>query len=226
MKRTLIVAAGLMATALPAQAQTGTYRALGTEPFWSVNIEGGRMTYSDPENRRISVRTPRAVSTVDGRVYRSRRLTMRIATLEPCSDGMSDRLFADTVRVTVDGRELQGCGGRILPPRTLANSNWDIVSIGGQRVPGGSRYRVQFSDNRITGAAGCNRFSGGYSVSRDGLQASSLAMTRMACPGPAMRHERAFADIMRGPVRLTYPDGATLVMRGAGGEIRLRRAAP
>ena len=49
-------------------------------------------------------------------------------------------------------------------------------------------------------------------------------MTRMACPGPAMQHEQAVSRILAGRVRLYYPDGQTLVMRGgSGGEIRLKR---
>ena len=28
----------------------------------------------------------------------------------PCSDGMSDRTYPDTVNVTVDGRAYRGCG--------------------------------------------------------------------------------------------------------------------
>lgn len=219
----ILISAGLLAGASPVLAQSGDYHALGTEPFWSVTIERGRMVYDDSNGARISVATPRGVSTVTGRVYRSRRLIMRVSTGVRCSDGMSDRIYADTVRVTVDGRELDGCGGAILPPETLADTDWEIVSIGGQRVPGGERYQLQFEANRVTGQAGCNRFSTSYHVGRDGFQAGPLAMTRMACPGAAMRHEQAFSRILGGRVRIYYPDGLTLVMRSGAGEIRLRR---
>ena len=221
----ILIAAGVLASASPALAQRVDYRAAGTEPFWSVTIGGGRMTYDDPARRRISVQAPRAISTVDGRVYRTRRLIVRVSAGQSCSDGMSDRIYADTVRVTVNGRELRGCGGAILPPATLAETSWEIVSIAGQRVRGGERYRLVFSSNRISGQAGCNRFGGPYRVGSDGLQAGPLMMTRMACPGPAMQHEAAVNRILAGRVRLYYPDGQTLIMRGTGGEIRLRRLA-
>jgi heat shock protein HslJ len=210
--RFLIAAAGLLA-ASPALAQGGDYRAVGTEPFWSVAIEGGR----------ISVPTPRGISTVDGRVHRSRRLIMRIQEGRSCSDGMSDRIYADTVRVSVDGRELDGCGEASAPRASLAGTRWEIASIDGARVPGGERYRVSFEANSLSGRAGCNTFSGSYRVGRDGFQAGSLAMTRMYCPGAAMRHEQAFSRILASRVRLYYPDARTLIMRGPAGEIRLRR---
>jgi heat shock protein HslJ/uncharacterized membrane protein len=221
--RALLILAALAAPAA-GHAQGGpSYRALGTEPFWSVTIGGGRMVYDDPEGRRVAVRTPAARPSFNGRRYVTRRLAVDI-TRQQCSDGMSDRIFADTVLVTVDGRTLRGCGGAILPPATLQNTSWEIVGIDGVRVPGGEQYQLSFSANQVSGRAGCNSFSGRYQVGRDGFQAGPLGMTRMACPGPDMQHEQAVSRILAGRVRLYYPDGQTLVMRGvAGGEIRLRR---
>lgn len=114
MIRSIILTAGLLTLASPAVAQSGqTYRALGTEPFWSVAVENGRMIYTDPEGRRIDVRAPAPSMTRFGRRYQSRRLTMIITPGHECSDGMSDRRYRDTVRVIVDGRRLDGCGGGI-----------------------------------------------------------------------------------------------------------------
>lgn len=224
MTKAFLLAAALTALAGPAAAQDGgAYRALGTEPFWSVTIGGGRMVYDDPEGRRISVRTPRAQPMRLGRRYRTNRLSVTIFRGRECSDGMSDRRYADTVRVTVDRRQLEGCGGTILAPETLADTSWEIAAIDGRRVPGGERYQLRFEANRMSGRAGCNSFSGSYRVGRDGFQAGPLAMTRMACPGPAMEHEQAVSRILAGRVRLYYPDGSTLIMRGESGEIRLRR---
>jgi heat shock protein HslJ len=218
-----LLAALLLTAAAPAAAQSSApYRAIGTEPFWSVSIGGGRMVYDDPEGNRVTVRTPAARPSFNGRRYVTRRLTVDI-TRQACSDGMSDRRYADTVRVTVDGRDLEGCGGAILPPETLAHTVWEIASIGGRRVPGGERYQVRFSDNELSGRAGCNSFSGSYRVGRAGLRAGPLAMTRMACPGPAMQHEETFSRILRETVRLYYPDGFSLIMRSPAGEIRLKR---
>lgn len=216
----------LLALLASACATTGTpeetsYRALGTEPFWSVTIAEGRMTYDSPEGG-FSVPAPRVRETGDGRRYEMRRITLDIWAVE-CSDGMSDRRYPETVRATVDGRTLSGCGGASLPPATLADTNWSIVEIGGTTVSG-ERYSMQFIADRMSGQAGCNRFSGGYTLAGDTLTPGALAMTRMACPGPAMTHEQQASRILSGPVRVTYPDGDTLVLTGADGAIRLRRA--
>lgn len=90
--------------------QPAAYRALGTEPFWSVTLGGGRLRYDDPEGRVIDAAAPAARPSFNGERYVTPRLTLDI-THSPCSDGMSDRTYPDTVLVIADGRELRGCGG-------------------------------------------------------------------------------------------------------------------
>jgi uncharacterized membrane protein len=95
-------------------AEAEPYRALGTEPFWPVIIADGRMTYEAPEGG-FSVRAPQPRETRDGRIYQSRRITLHVWH-DRCSYGMSDRVYAETVRAVVNGRELQGCGGAFTEP--------------------------------------------------------------------------------------------------------------
>ena len=92
-----------------------TYRAVGTEPFWSITIANGRMTYESPAGR-FSVPAPRGEELGDGRIWETRRITLHIWH-QDCSDGMSDNHYPDGVRAIVDGRGLSGCGG---PPRPVA----------------------------------------------------------------------------------------------------------
>lgn len=96
------------------EGEAESYRALGTEPFWSITIEGGRMTYETPEGG-FSVPAPRGQELDDGRLWEIRRITLQSSNQE-CSDGMSDRRYAQTVRAVVDGRALQGCGGDVTEP--------------------------------------------------------------------------------------------------------------
>lgn len=224
--KTFLAAAAFAGTASPALAQQSRpYHMVGTEPFWSATIAGPRMEYSDAEGVRMRVATPRPTGPRTRQRFHTRRLTITLLRGRECSDGMSDNLYPDTVEVIANGRRLSGCGGTPLPPATLEGTQWQIVSINGRNVPsttGG--YQLSFTADQISGSAGCNRFNGSYRVSTDGFQAGPLAMTRRLCPGEAMTHERAVAEILGGRVRLFYPEGNILVMRGVdGGEIRLRR---
>lgn len=97
---------------LPDEAES--YRALGTEPFWSITIANGRMTYDSPEGG-FSVPAPRGQELGDGRIWETRRITLHIWH-QDCTDGMSDNHYPNGVRAIVNGRELRGCGGPVVTP--------------------------------------------------------------------------------------------------------------
>jgi heat shock protein HslJ len=90
-----------------------TYRAVGTEPFWDLEI-GREMIFTDRGNNvSVSDPTPTPINGVAGEIYRTQRLDVNIVHRQ-CSDGMSDRSYPDTVDVRVDGRQrYRGCGAPI-----------------------------------------------------------------------------------------------------------------
>lgn len=206
----------------PVQHQQA-YRALGTEPFWSVRLEHGQMIYEDAEQRRIEVINPRHRTTFNGHRYDSQRLTLDISRGE-CSDGMSDNVYADTVLVIADGRELRGCGGAVTPPVALAGTRWRITDVNGDDVSGESNYMLRFDADGLSGRAGCNSLSAAYGVAGDRLQVAPITSTRMACPGPRMRHEQFVTGLLRSTPRIAFQGDRVMVLSGGGGFIRLQRA--
>ncbi len=119
MKPPSLLAASLIVQALiapaPVEAQwTGRpYRAVGTEPFWSLDIARRTITYRPMEGRAVTVAKPRAIAGRNGTIYRSRGMTVTI-THRRCSDGMSDHTYADSVKVTIGRRQVNGCGGGVI----------------------------------------------------------------------------------------------------------------
>ena len=89
------------------------YRAMGTEPFWDLQF-GPRLLFTDRGSERVVAEpAPRAEMAGGTRIYRGRRLLVTI-TPGPCSDGMSDRSYPDSVSVSVDGQLYRGCGADAL----------------------------------------------------------------------------------------------------------------
>ena len=88
----------LMVASSVAQAQVAPasvqLRCVGTEPFWSVRVNNGRMTYSTPGQADATLRV-RSVSTAAGmspdvvRVIRSQHARLTVIG-GACSDGMSE----------------------------------------------------------------------------------------------------------------------------------------
>lgn len=201
------------------------YMALGTEPGWTLEITPSRLNYDgDYGETKIMVANPGARPSTNGRTYATDRISVTI-THAPCSDGMSDRRYADTVRVVADGKALQGCGGKVLPPDTLAGSNWTFVSIGGAPVAADRPTSLRFEGNRLSGSAGCNHFSGSYTAVGGTLTAGPLMATEMACPGAGMTQEQAFFKLIASPVSLTFADDGTLILTGSDGRTAVLKRA-
>jgi uncharacterized membrane protein len=90
-----------------------SYAALGSEPFWLLNIGDDRIVLRTPEGESVWPRTMR--TNVEGvRSWESGEIRV-VARPGPCT-AENERVYEDYVTVTVPGRQLTGCGGRLVRP--------------------------------------------------------------------------------------------------------------
>ena len=88
----------------------------------------------------------------------------------------------------------------------------------------GENYRLSFGeDGRLSGQAGCNRFSGPFTEEGRVLRPGAIIVTRMACPGPRMDHERHALAVLGARSAAAFVGGDMLVLSGRDHSIRLRR---
>ena len=88
-------------------------RALGTEPFWSVEFTGTEMVYTTPEPPEQRAPQPSPVvqgttATWETETADGTALSVTLIATE-CSDGMSDRTYPLTAMVKLGELELTGC---------------------------------------------------------------------------------------------------------------------
>ncbi len=101
------------ASVAPTKAPVAEYRAIGTEPGWTLAVTPKTMTYEgDYGAVTIAEATPPGFRPGAGR-YAGSRLVVTIAA-GPCSDGMSDRTYRHTVTLVADDRTVSGCGGGVI----------------------------------------------------------------------------------------------------------------
>ncbi len=88
-------------------------KVIGTEPFWGIDVDGGRLHYTTMEDQagRSLEAEPQAAG--DGRWQWAGdddggKFVLDIAPGE-CSDGMSDRLYAYTANFNIGQAEYRGC---------------------------------------------------------------------------------------------------------------------
>jgi len=220
-----------------------TYRAIGTEPFWDLEV-GRDLVFTDRGNDvSVTQRAPVPINGTAGPIYRTQRLEVNI-TRTPCSDGMSERTYPDTVQVYVDGRLYRGCGAPIAffsqvgetgqpnyPPNyqgapvgppvpNLSGTNWRVVAINGTRTPA-SNFYVNFMPDRVSAKFGCNSLGAGYTQAGNLLDAGAVMATRMACPD--MGFENQGSAILEQPMTISGL-GDRLTLSNRAGTIELIRA--
>lgn len=92
-------------------------------------------------------------------------------------------------------------GAANCPSTTLQGNYWVLTRLNGQTVSRDDGQReifMQFGqDQRVSGLAGCNRFSGPYERRRDDLSLGPLATTRLMCPGRAATENALLAALKR-----------------------------
>ncbi|QIG80578.1 META domain-containing protein [Stakelama tenebrarum] len=203
------------------------YRAIGTEPFWSLTIDADTMRFERPDHPPLVRERPQARVALASQNFATRDMLVQVFSARSCSDGMSDRTYPDTVQVTVNGTRYRGCGGTPAEAATADSSaildgSWRIVSIAGEAIDD-EHATIRFQDGRISASAGCNRMGGSFRFENDRLVTGAMMSTRMACPAPLMARESALSALLGQPLAystdaaerliLTAPDGETLVLR-------------
>jgi len=92
---------------------TKPVRALGTEPFWGVELTGTEIIYSGVDRPEQRAPRPRAAIqgttvTLAGTTASGTAISVMLAATE-CSDGMSDRTYPLSAIVKVGDETLTGC---------------------------------------------------------------------------------------------------------------------
>lgn len=85
---------------------------------------------------------------------------------------------------------------------------------------------MEFTEDRISGSGGCNRFFGGYSTNADRISLTQMGSTRMACVDETVsRREDDFLAALSA-VQSFRRDGDRLVLGTSDGRDLVLQRAP
>ncbi|WP_395688102.1 META domain-containing protein [Aestuariivirga sp.] len=216
----------VVSLSVPALANgTDAFRAQGNEPFWSLSMGEGELTFRPMDGEAVTLK-PVPQPRVDGQsnIYDGGQgdgaLTVTIAA-KLCTDSMTGMPFPRTVMVVRGGKTFSGCGGE---PVSLLRGEWQVTEIAGRPVIAEAVPTVTFGgDGKISGLASCNRFFGGYSLTGEGLAVGQLGSTKMLCEPVVMDQEQVVLSLLetaggfaldeQGQLTLRSGDGRTLTAR-------------
>lgn len=197
--------------------------ARGNEPSWRL-ILGQRdvMLQAPPlgihfmadRYRRQKAGGQPVIVATDGRS----RMTVTVEE-RLCTDSMTGMPYPLRVAVAIGDQALSGCGGETM---TVVEGGWRVIRLGDDALPDGAVVTVSFAaDGRVAGRSGCNRFTGAYALTGEGLSFDKLAATRMACPEPLMDTEMRFFRALGTVTRLTPDDEGRLRLMAGDREVML-----
>ena len=100
----------------------------------------------------------------------------------------------------------------------LTDKFWALTELGGEPPLAGTGISAQFTDDgRVAGSAGCNRYSGSYTVSGKNITFSSpMAATMMMCDQAVMDQESAYLRAL-GEAKTFAIQGDQLTLSGEDG---------
>lgn len=211
-----LAACATLPDAPPVAVAPTTYKALGTEPFWSLAIEGERMVFTLAGEHHVFGASAVSRPSFNGWRHVSKTITADV-TFAQCSEGMSDRTYKDTVTVMVGKETYKGCGGGVLPPASLERTVWRIASINGAAISADQGASVSFGDGRMSGTVGCNRLGSDYTFAAGKLGFGPVMSTRMACQEPLTSHEYALVSLLGASPSTSFTNNGALVLTDKDG---------
>jgi heat shock protein HslJ/membrane-bound inhibitor of C-type lysozyme len=194
------------------------YRAVGQEPFWTLIVEGEGGRYVTPYGE-MEVTAVSRIEAEGGRIISGQsergELRMIVESGRLCRDSMSGMPHPDSVRLTLGEDTHDGCGGE--PLSLLVGRQWRIVEIDGSATLPGTEPTLTFlGGGQVAGHGGCNRFSGGYALSGEGVGLGPIAATKMAClQEGVMAQESRLLDLLAATARFDFDEARRLLLIAA-----------
>jgi len=174
------------------------YRAQGNEPFWILDVDNGTVVFNPLYGDLIDATIIRETEIPGGYKYAAAAGDDAIVieiTDQVCLDSMTGMPYPDTVKVTINGKKLNGCGGT--PGSLLQGIRWKVDTLDGNRIIKDSRITLEFSETRVTGYSSCNRYMANYDLSGEHLVISKPVSTRKACHVDIMEQEKRFFRMLQ-----------------------------
>lgn len=112
---------------------------------------------------------------------------------------------------------LSACGSN-QEGATLEGSEWTLISLDGEGALAGSEITALFSEEKISGSAGCNSYFAGYQVESEPFIVGPIGSTMMMCSEPLMEQEMAYLAALETAESFSV-DGDTLEIVYAAGTL-------
>jgi len=211
------------------------FKALGTEPFWGIEISNDSIKFTSPEKENeIAFVYSKPKKAMDANVvsYEVKKDSLELKfTIQQgkCSDGMSDKVHNYTVKAslkrgTQDEILLNGCGNYIIDYRL--HDIWALEELEGKKInpddfkKGVPNLEIYAEEARFSGMAGCSQMGGKLFSEKDLLRFTDVFTTEMICDNDKTENILIKAlqsttryELKNGRLYLFNPEGTKAIFR-------------
>ena len=214
----------------------GYFKAIGTEPFWSLEISEEMIRFQGIEaGSEFTAPHVEPIRAMDANVKLYRVNTQNgemevTISMQNCSDGMSDNKHDYKVDINLrknnqkENVNYSGCGNYIADYRLF--DIWLLEELEGKKVTLDDFAKempiieINSSEKKFNGYGGCNRMSGTIFQERELLRFTNITSTKMACG--ATNLENTFLNALQGStgykiknnrLYLTNPEGMKVIFK-------------
>jgi len=126
---------------------------------------------------------------------------------------------AITTIIVVLAAVLVACGGS--DANALRNTAWELESLAGNAVLSGTTITIEFSDDQVSGSAGCNQYGGSHQAGKNSLSVSDVFATEMGClePEGVLEQETTYLTALRGATSYQITADRLEMFDEAGGQV-------
>lgn len=207
----------LLGDCAPADPAPDGWRAGGNEPDWTLAVAAGHLSFAAFGETALDAPLPAAGAAGSANLFRLDEIGLGVTVAPgPCRDTMTGMPHPDRVTIAQGTAIVTGCGGD--PASLLTGLDWQIVEAGGTTLPEGAEASLRLtSGGAVSGRAACNRFTGHFTLTGEGLRLVPGGVTRMACPEPLMAAEGAILDALGRIDRFDFDAAGDLLLIGGEG---------
>jgi len=194
------------------------FTAQGNEPPWQLVITASHLKLTQGYQLKSQQFTMADKHQVGKKIRITGKNQALIVSLTPdiCHDSMSAMPYPWQAKVTVAGKNLQGCAGE---PLELLLGEWQIEDINGEGILNNSHLTLTFDDKgRVYGSASCNRYSSSYKLTGENLTFKPGLVTKMACPEALMNQEKKFLAIFNEINQFDINKNGALILKSHNGK--------
>lgn len=115
---------------------------------------------------------------------------------------------------------LGGC--RQINQNELEGTAWLLTEMNGTQPISETELTIEFTEQEVSGSAGCNHFGGTYTIKSEKIQFDSVFNTEMACVerDGVMEQEQVYLEIIRSAVRFNQTEQELDIFDNADGILK------